>query len=71
MTVSVWSIAEARPSDAIVWFLLGLIPYTLGVIAVGMWAGSVRSGYIRQYSGVRGKRLPAGYLEECLDAFDA
>lgn len=71
MSVSVWYIAEARPSDAIVWFLLGLIPYILGVIAVGTWAGSARSAYIRQYSGTRGVRLPAGSLEEALHAFES
>jgi hypothetical protein len=62
---------SATSAGAIIGFLLGSIVYTLGVIAIGTWAGSMRAAYIRRYGSEHGERLPAGYIEEALDAFEA
>ncbi len=71
MVVGASTAVDTSSSIAIVGFILGLIPYALGVIAVGTWAGNIRAAYIRQYGRVHRAKLPAGYLEEALDAFDA
>ncbi len=68
------AIGDAQVSSSVIGSFFSLmvgLACLFGAVAIISWAGKARAAYIRQYDRLHDATLPAGYIAETVEDFDA
>lgn len=71
LLVPIANVQVSSRAIGVFFLLVGGLVCIVGAVAIVTWTGKARAAYIRQYNQLHSATLPAGYIAEAAEDFDA